>query len=225
MKIHDVQQGSLEWQQLRLGIPTASEFDNLVTPEWKVRTGDMPKTYLAKKVAEAWLGLPIGDAFTWEMEQGTLLESRAIPWFELEYDVAIQQVGFITTDDGRIGCSPDGLLTNSGLEVKCPAIHTHVRYVLAGDVPKDYRAQVQGSMLVTGFPTWNFLSYRRGVPPLVVAVQAEDKAQKALHEALTAFLEQFDAALAKLVRMNGGVMPERPKLSPPEAEPQPEYLN
>jgi Na+/alanine symporter len=61
MKIHEAGQGSVEWMQARSGIPTASEFDALVTPKWKVKTGDGPKTYLAKKLAEWWLGGPLAS--------------------------------------------------------------------------------------------------------------------------------------------------------------------
>ena len=48
MKVHDVAQRSEAWMNLRSGIPTASEFDNLVTPKGEVRKGQMPQTYLAK---------------------------------------------------------------------------------------------------------------------------------------------------------------------------------
>ena len=32
MIIHEVEQGSGDWLKLRLGIPTASEFDKIITP-------------------------------------------------------------------------------------------------------------------------------------------------------------------------------------------------
>jgi len=153
-----MEQGSVSWMQARAGIPTASEFDSLVTPEFKVRTGEMPKTYVAKKLAEAWLGGPLLTFNTFDMDAGQILEEEAIPWWELEFGQTVQRVGLVTTDDGRVGCSPDGLLENCGLEIKCPKPETHVGYLLKGDLPKDYRAQVHGGMYVTGYPQWNFLS-------------------------------------------------------------------
>ena len=63
MKVHDVSQGSLEWLQLRAGVPTASEFDSLVSPTWEIRKGDMPRTYLHKKLAEWWQRIQARPAF------------------------------------------------------------------------------------------------------------------------------------------------------------------
>src|ERR1700733_12389573 len=65
MKLHDVQQGSVEWLNLRAGLPTASDFDALVSPLGKVRTGEGVKSFLAKKVAEAWQGGPLLEFNTW----------------------------------------------------------------------------------------------------------------------------------------------------------------
>ena len=202
MIIHDVQQGCGEWLSLRAGIPTASEFHRLVSPTWKIRTGDGPTTFLCEKLAEAFTGAPLPQTGGFgALEQGTLLEEEGIPWFELEYG-PVQRVGFCTTDDKRIGCSPDALFgDDSGVEMKCPQAQTHVSYLLAGDLPSDYSAQVHGAMLVTGRPSWRFVSYRRGFPPLVLIVKRDEAIQKVLREALDAFLERFDAGLARLKGM------------------------
>ena len=49
-------------------------------------------------------------------------------------------------DDERIGCSPDGLIHECGIEIKCPAPRQHIRNVLA-DGMDDYITQVQGNIL------------------------------------------------------------------------------
>lgn len=204
MKIHDVKQGSIEWLLLRSGIPTASEFHALVTPLWKVKTGEAPETYLHKKLAEWWTGAPLTTFYGASMEQGNVLEDEAIPWYELEFNQKINRVGFITTDDGKVGCSPDGLLDGGGIEIKSPEAHTHVGYVLSGDLPKDYATQVQGAMYVTGGDWWRFVSYRRGFPKLVLKVERDEKAQEAIGEALARFLEVFEDAKAAMISLNGG---------------------
>lgn len=210
MIVHSVQQQSVDWFNMRAGIPTASEFDNLVTGDFKIRTGEMPKTYLAQKVAQWWIGGPLPQFTAFNMEQGNILEEYALPWYELTYDQPINRVGFITTDDGRIGCSPDGLLgEHSGIEIKCPAIHTHVSYLLAGVLPKDYAAQVHGSMFVTGRPTWKFLSYSRRFPKLLLTVEADAGIQGSLQDALDNFLDRFEAAKKQMIEINGGP-PKRP---------------
>ena len=60
------------------------------------------------------------------LEQGMIVEEEARPWYALEYDKLVKQVGFITTEDGRFGCSPDGLIEGEecGLEIKSPTAHT-----------------------------------------------------------------------------------------------------
>lgn len=209
----------------RAGIPTASEFDNLLTPEMKPRVGAMPESYLAKKVAEAWQGGPLAQLNVFDVEQGKILEEEAVPWFELEYSTPIQRVGLITTDDGRCGCSPDGLIgEDGGIEIKCPAVHTHVGYLLKGTLPKDYAAQVYGSMFVTGRKWWKFLSYRRRLPALVLTVERDDEAMESIQEALTLFLARFDRAMDRLIEINGGP-PKRPTVKPAAPAYQPDENN
>lgn len=212
MKIIDCEQGSLLWTQLRCGVITASEFDNLVTPEFKPRKGQMVETYLNRKVAEIWQGYPLPSFSSPEMEMGSVLESEAIPWMEFEFSEKIDRVGFITTDDGRIGCSPDGLIgDNLGVEIKCPAAHTHVGYLRDGEVPPAYLSQCHGGMFVTGRPFWKFVSYRRGFPELVKVIERDEKIQAVLAEVLAGFVARIDEAIARLTEMNGGKRPEKPK--------------
>ena len=203
MKIHDVQQGSPQWEALRLGIPTASDFDKLLTPSFAIRTGEMPKTYLHKKLAEKFYGRPMDEGSTFNMDQGNLLEREAMPWLAFAHDIDPYRVGFCTTDDGRIGCSPDALIgEESGLEIKCPTAPIHLKYLLNGELPEDYRCQVHGSMYVTGRPRWMFLSYtRNGLPKLLLTVQRDEAIQAKIHEALTLFLANFDAKYAVLSAM------------------------
>lgn len=219
MKIIDCQQGSDEWLQARLGIVTASELDALITPLWEPRKidGEGVSTYLATKIAERWRGSPLPSFSGGAMEQGSIREEEAIPWYELECDTDVRRVGFITTDDGKLGCSPDGLCDGYGIEVKCPLPHTHVRWLLAGELPKDHRAQVHGGMLVTGLPQWKFISYCRGFPPLVLTVEADPEIQEAIRAAVSAFQVKLDSAWAKIEEYNGGP-PTR--LAPAEIDPE-----
>lgn len=206
MKIVEVAQGSEEWLRIRAGIPTASEFANLVTPLGKAKTGEMPETYLARKLAERWTGAPLPTTYSGGgLEQGNLRQDEAIPWYALARRRNIRPVGFILTDDGRVGCSPDGMFDDgTGLEVKCPDLHTHVKYLLRSELPPEYVPQVQGSMWVTGAKRWEFLSYCRNFPPLVLTVERDGAFQEILSEALDAFLVRLEAGYAKLVEINGG---------------------
>lgn len=204
MKISPHPQGSEEWLKARAGIPTASEFKHLLTPLFKVKTGEARESFLNRKIAEAWLGHPLTDNQSFSqksraMEQGQILETEAVPWMEFARDVKIQRVGLCLTDDGRVGASPDGLIgEDSGVEIKCPEADTHVGYLREGGLPEEYAAQVHGCMYVTGRPRWRFLSYRRDFPPFEITVERDESIQSRIHEALTKFLADFDSAMAKL---------------------------
>jgi hypothetical protein len=218
MKTISCTQGTPEWLKARAGIPTASEFDNLVTPEWKLRTGQTPETYLYRKLAERCMGVPLQTGGgSWEMGQGSILEGEALPFVMFTRDIQIDRVGFVTTDDGRIGCSPDGLIgTDGGIEAKCPQPDTHLRYLVNGELPPQYRAQVYGSMLVTDRKWWYFLSYSRQFPPLLLRIERDEKIMAALQAALNGFLATFDAAYAKVMALKEAA--DAPKRAAYEAQ-------
>lgn len=220
MIIRSEPQGSLEWLLARSGVVTASEFDNIVTGEFKARTGEMVRSYLARKVAEKWLGSTLAGFQSTDMEFGQILEERAIPYYELQTGETVTRVGLITNDEGTIGCSPDGLIgEKSGIEVKCVRPETHVKYLLNGILPKDYAPQVHGAMFVTGRSQWEFMSYARGFPPFILTVQRDEEIIKAIGGAIDDFISELDAAMAKLTEINGG--PPRRSTFKPNPQPQP----
>jgi len=160
---------------------------------------------LKRKLAEHWIGGPLptfGESF--DMEQGKILEEEARPFFTLTTGLEAEKVGFIASDDDRAGCSPDGWGDGFGVEIKCPRLDTHIGYLLNGELPDIYAAQVQFSLYVTGAKSWHFLSYRRNFPPLLIEVKPDESAFAAFKSALTAFNAAFDEGLAKLVKLNGG---------------------
>jgi len=111
-------------------------------------------------------------------------------------------------------CSPDGLIGDySGVEIKCPAAETHVKYLLKNEVPKEHISQIQGAMFVTGRKEWQFISYRRHFPALVITVPRDEIFQEKLAEALEIFLGKFDRAMARLIELNGGPPPPRVKMA------------
>lgn len=218
MKTHDVKQGSSDWLALRLGIATASEMDALVSPTGEIRKGKTPQTYLYKKVCEHVLGFA-PEAHSWAMEQGTMLENEARPWYVFSRDCEVATPGFCTTDDGRLGASPDGLVDeDGGLEIKCMQPENSLRVLMENAVPDDYVIQVQTSLLVTGRAWWDFLSYSRQFPAVVIRVYPDEKIQKAIRDAHAAFLLKFDAAVAKVNKLRADQFATDPRRLAHEAE-------
>lgn len=211
MKIHDVAQGTPEWLALRAGIPTASELGSLITDAGKLRKWDteMPQKYLASKLAERWQGYPLQSYSGGSMEQGSILEDEAIPWYEAEYRVDLQRVGFLTTDDGSLGSSPDAIDDERGYEIKCPQPTNHVKWLIDGVVPKEHVLQCQGGMYVMECDEWRFVSYCRGFPSLVVTVEVDPNIIETISDAVSDFHERMRTAWATLIERNGGEPPKR----------------
>ena len=87
MKLHRVEQGSVEWYRLRLGRPTSSNFHKIVTPKGEP-SKQAPK-YLYRLVAERLLNETMDDeiGFVKWVAQGKEQEPYAVKQFEFVNDV------------------------------------------------------------------------------------------------------------------------------------------
>lgn len=194
MKIIDCQQGTPEWFRARMGIPTASNFHLICTPA----KGDYSKSargYQFRLLAERLLKAPTGsvEGQQW-MERGKELEPMAAAKYEFVYETETVPVGFITTDDGLIGASPDRLIKGqaAGLEIKCPAPPTHLEYLFDGP-GADYLPQVQGQLLVAEFERVEFFSYHDRMPHALFLTHRDEDYIKKLRGHLDRFnAEMFD---------------------------------
>lgn len=197
----DITQGTPEWLAIRKGRPTASRFDEIITP-----------TGLPSKSAAAYIRELIGECFcpdfqTWggnaATDRGQELEPSAREAFVNKTGLTLEQVGFVIGNDGASGCSPDSLVIVdgvhvAGVEIKCPAPKAHVNYVLDGVLPAIYTPQVHGSMAVTGLSEWHFFSYFPGMKPLHVIVHRDEYTAK-VEAALRDFVAKYKQAMAEAV--------------------------
>jgi hypothetical protein len=199
MIVHDCEQGSEAWHFARMGIPTASEFFKLLTPTGKPSAS--AKGIAHRLLAELITGKPItdfdGNAHT---ERGKELEPDAIAFYEMQNGLDTVRVGFVTDDARTMGCSPDCLVGDDGLlEIKCPAPHTHVEYMLNG-LDKGYYPQIQGQLLVTGRKWVDWMSYHPEMEPVIIRVERDEKYLADLSAAITAFTKIMNEGKAKLVK-------------------------
>lgn len=199
MKIIDCVQGSDEWIAARLGIPTASEFHRIITAV----KGDLSKSarkYAAGLVAETLLGKPLEkpEGNLWVMERGKLLEPLAVQQYSFVNDCEVRRVGLVTTDDGRIGASPDGLIvgTRGGLEVKCTLDENHMS-IFADGPGDDYKQQVQGNLAICELEWWDLYAYHPELPPVTIRTYRDEPYINKMRAALTEFLAIRDEMLAK----------------------------
>ena len=186
MKLVNCTQNSPEWISARSGIPTASNFDKIVTSK-----GDPSKQrtkYMWQLAGERITKKPEESYQNASMIRGTEMQSEAKSLYEIINDVPVQEVGFCLDDTGNYGASPDGLLGDiGGIEIKCPLLSTHVGYLLDNNIPVDYIQQVQGNLLVTGREYWEFMSYYPNIKPLIIRVHRDIKFIDLLKSELIAF--------------------------------------
>lgn len=200
MIVHrDLEQGSDAWRKARLGVVTGSAIDGVLTPGKLLPSKSTG--YLNQLVAETLIGQPCDDfdGSAWT-ERGTLMEDEARRWYAFDRDVEIDRVGFITTDDGRVGCSPDGLVgEDGGIEIKCPSLKTFVGYATDHDALRDaYVGQTQVFLFVTGRKWIDLVAYNPAFNPVVVRVTPDAKYQAALADVLPKFVARIDAAVELL---------------------------
>ena len=206
MIILNCKQGSDEWKQARLGIPTASQFSRIITPK-TLKPSSSAEGYIYQLVAEYMLGEPLDDEASDFMLRGTALEEEAVRWYEFERMEETTEVGFILRDDRRVGCSPDRLVGEpGGLEVKCPSPAVHIGY-LDGNVSEKYRCQVQGGLWISGRQWWDVLSYHPLLPKSLIRVERDEKFIAALEICMESFLEKLDTVRSKIETLNSPAQP------------------
>ena len=207
-RYYQIDQRSREWFAAKLGVPSASNAHKLVTPKGKLST--QAEGYMHTLLAELMLGHPIETPETAWMVRGTELEESAMRAYEFQSGNETEDGGWVTTDDGRYGCSPDRLIGNDGvLELKCPAPHTHVRYLIEGCMDDEKRPQVQMQMLVTGRAWVDLVSYHPELPIVITRVERDEEYIVLLANVLDAFCDQI-AGQRKQLEAQYGPFPEPP---------------
>lgn len=221
MILHQVEHGSYEWLKLRAGVPTSSRFDEIVTPA-KLQLSKSADGYMSWLLAEWILGRPLDkgiDAYgrpfetasSW-MDRGLELEDEAIKAYELQTDTETDHVGFITSDDGLVGCSPDRLIGTDGLlELKCPAPQTQVLYMLSRGVDAAYMVQLQGQLWVSERKYVDIFSYHPELPGVRVRVERDEQYIETLSKAVRTFVDAMLAARVTLEQRYGPFVRPEPE--------------
>ena len=201
MIVHDTEQRSEDWYSLRAGMPTASNFSLLVTSKGEP-SKSMP-TYAITLAAEMYAGEPV-DPFAGNnhTERGLELEDAAIATYEFMRGVTVERVGFVTDNDNQEGCSPDGLVEDGLVEVKCLKAENHIKALLYyqknGVCPTDYVQQTQGQMMICERKWCDLIFYHPQLPFLVIRQTPNETLFTALRRQLTAVRAERDRVLAAL---------------------------
>ncbi len=186
----DIEQGTDAWFDIKLGKVSASPISNCMM---KDSTAGF-RNYRAKLVAERLTGTHAESFTSSDMQWGIDQEEFARAAYEMFSLNDVQEVGFVDhASIQNFGCSPDGLVGDDGLvEIKCPKTATHMDYLIAGIMPKDYVKQVQTQLSCTGRQWCDFVSYDPRMPIelqlFVVRVERDDEMIADIEKAAVGFL-------------------------------------
>jgi hypothetical protein len=206
--VYEGEQGDAEWHRLHLGIPTASNFacllDRLSRGERKGQHTDKRREYLLQKVGERLTEEPPESFGGGALARGKVMEAEARDVYTFMTGVPTHQVAFVTNDlgFGLIGCSPDSMLMatseNDGLlEIKTKKANLQLEVLLADKVPDEHVAQLQGSLLVTGLPWVDFVSYWPKLPLFLKRVYRDERMIAELKVELESFYDDMNKLVEK----------------------------
>jgi putative phage-type endonuclease len=201
----NIEQGSDEWKQARLGHVTASNIADVMSKGKGSAEAVGRYKYKVKLVAER-LTQTAGESFTnAAMEWGIEQEQFACIEYEASRNVFVERTGFwLHPTISWLGVSPDRLVGDEGLiEVKCPNTTTHLGYLFENKIPADYYKQIQCQLWVTGRQWCDFVSYDPRLPKrnqlLIVRTERDESLIKEMEAETIQFLSEVNQLIIKLV--------------------------
>lgn len=202
MQIHNHEQGTEAWLASRAGVITASRYkdarDRLKPAKGEIVGKPSAKCtgYAAQVAVERIAGKPIDKFFeNWQMREGKEQEEFARIAYEATAKEMVEEVGFITTDDGFFGYSPDGIIGTDGL--------LEIKTILSGDVAvkvcghhdlSGYMDQCIGGLWLTGRKWIDLVIWCPALESIgkhftVHHIERDEEAIQALEDDLMAFLQ------------------------------------
>jgi hypothetical protein len=156
--IHEINQGSNEWNDLRAGLYTGSNAHKLLkfADAFKVVDGITSKYSLTEIT---------GFGGNFHTKRGHALEEQAVELYEAITKTTVDRPGFVTNSKyPTCGYSPDGLAPVPLLEVKCFDEKEHKK-LLAGNIKLSVLAQVHFGLLITERPYAHLIAYNPAKDP------------------------------------------------------------
>ena len=191
--IHEIEQNTEEWFQLRMGKITASNFGKIMANQGKAFGN--PALEYAQRVAIESITKTSIETFTSEwMERGKILEDDARILYSKHKFCDVLPGGM--AEDGRFGASTDGRPGDGIMEIKCVKYNTHFKRLLKGGLDTTYQWQINGQMWLYDVDWCDFVSYCPEFPPekqlYVFRVERDREAEKSMIERLDLFVKEVD---------------------------------
>ena len=190
---HEVEQNTPEWFDLRKGKFTASMFKDLFAAK---TTAAYQNTI--KKVAFERLTGEVPESFSNDyMQRGHDLEPLARQAYEDYTFESVSNGGFFELSEW-VGASPDGIVGDGILEIKCPSYSTMLDYLCNPKLPTQYKYQVQGQLWVTGAKWCDFVAYHPKLPFLVVRVEEDLGVMEEIYEKIESAIKEVQEIIEKV---------------------------
>lgn len=195
---HNIDQNTDDWMALRSGIPTASQFGTVCAKgEGKTR-----RKYMFTLLGERLTGQPTEGYTNSHTDRGHEWEPEAADLYALLTDADPLPGGFFTIDDGSAGASPDRLIGDDGtLQIKTALPHIQLEALRANRMPPEHAKQVHGELWVSEREWCDFVSYSRGLKPLIVRVHRDED----LIRTIAAEVARFNEELAEMMEWYKGL--------------------
>jgi putative phage-type endonuclease len=197
-----MEQRTDDWFAARLGKVTASRVADIMA---KTKSGYSAsrKNYMAELLCERLTGQKEDSFCSGAMQHGIDMEPQARMAYELETGRPVQEVGFIGHPTiPNFGASPDGIMPDRGLEIKCPQTATHLDTLLSGKIAEKYIIQMHVAMICTGLDKWDFVSYDDRLPPhlqlFIKTIELDNELAAQIVDEVTLFLKELDDMVKQL---------------------------
>ena len=196
----DVEQGTEEWHNLRLGLCTSSNFAKVMANFGKA-FGNPAVEYAQKKALERVTGERLTDEFqSRDMMRGIEQEPLAIRLYEQETFNFVSNGGFY--QNKTTGDSPDGLVGSKGMiEVKSVITNTQWKRIKSQKIDSAYKWQIQGHLFLSGREWCDFVSYCPEMNPKNVLFVKRVLPDKEMFKQLTERLSEFEQLIQKHVEI------------------------
>ncbi|WP_334473623.1 YqaJ viral recombinase family protein [Arsenophonus sp. PmNCSU2021_1] len=160
---HDVEQNTQEWNELRTGKVTASQFGCFMANAGRA-FGEPAKRYALQIALEIIKGNKSEFSFTnAHMQRGHEQEPMARTLYEIERSVDVTNGGFF--DLGDYGDSPDGIVGSDGvIEIKSVTAAVHFETLKRRTFDPAYKWQLIGHLDCTARDWVDFVSYCADFP-------------------------------------------------------------
>ena len=206
---HQHEQGSPEWIAARRGVVTGSRFKDCRA---KLKNGEPSKDCMAYAydiARERCGGMAPAKFQNAAMRIGTEQEAPAVRMYEVRTGYLTEEVGFVTTEDGLFGLSPDRLIDDDGvLEVRTLVSSATLFTALTEGDLSEYMDQCLGYLWLLGRQWVDLVLW---VPDLqhmtVKRITRDENAIEALEADLIAFAKIVADNEAALRRALGQTQP------------------